>query len=482
MTDRAARLARSLKAYDIRGRVGADLDADLLFALGAGAARAMREVHGAERIVIGSDMRADSPGFARLAAAGARAAGADAVLLGLCSTDQLYFASGAWGVPGLMVTASHNPSEWNGVKICGPRATGLSLASGLGLIRDHALAAPALTEAEEQAAARLVPDAAAAQELAAGYAAAVRDLTGIGGIGAGLRVVADCGNGMAGKLLPEVFGAAAGQEPVAFDVDGLYTELDGTFPNHPANPLEPANLVDVQEAVVSQGADLGLAFDGDADRCFMIDESGRVASASAIGALVARREIARARDAGEERPVVLHNLITSRAVPEAVSAAGGTPVRTPVGHSVIKQLMAEHSAVFACEHSAHFYFRDFYGADTGMIAAGHVIAEIARTGRPLSALLADLDPYDSSGEINSEVADPDAALDRFRSRAESGVFGRGVVDELDGVTLTGDDFWCNVRRSNTEPLVRLNCETPDAARTAELAAAVLAIVRDDEPA
>jgi phosphomannomutase len=484
MTDRASRFRRVLKAYDFRGRIGADLDDDLIFAIGYGTARAMAELHGAERLVVGSDMRPDSPRFAALLAAGVNAAGGADVSVGLCSTDQLYFASGLWNLPGVMVTASHNPADWNGIKVCGPRAAGVDRDSGLELIRHHALSAPEapdVSACRPPAPGRLPePDREAAAELAAEYSHAVRRLSGVAGITRPLQVVIDCGNGMAGKLLPEVFGTAAGLPPVPFEVHGLYAELDGTFPNHPANPLDPANLVDVRREVLARGADLGLAFDGDADRCFFIDETGHAASASAIGALVAQREIDRARGQGEERPVVLHNLITSRAVPEAVRAAGGVPVRTPVGHSGIKRRMAEHSAVFACEHSAHFYFRDFYGADTGMLAACHVLAALAETQAPLSSLLAGLEPYSASGEINSTVADPDRALDRIRWAAESGILGPGRVDEFDGVMLTGDDFWCNVRKSNTEPLVRLNCETPSPESTRRLSEKVLAIVRAED--
>ncbi|WP_236865909.1 phosphomannomutase/phosphoglucomutase [Brevibacterium daeguense] len=474
------RFRRVLKAYDFRGRIGADLDEDLIFAIGFGTARAMAELHGAQRLLIGSDMRPDSPRFAALLAAGVSAAGGDPVVVGLCSTDQLYFASGLWDLPGLMVTASHNPADWNGIKVCGPRAGGIGRDSGLGLIRHHALSAP---EAPRAVADRLPePDGAASAELTAEYSRTVRRLTGVARVTRPLRVVVDCGNGMAGKLLSEVFGTAAGLPPVPFEVHGLYTELDGTFPNHPANPLDPANLLDVRREVLARGADLGLAFDGDADRCFFIDETGRAASASAVGALVAQREIGRARQQGEDRPVVLHNLITSRAVPEAVRAAGGRPVRTPVGHSGIKRLMAEHSAVFACEHSAHFYFRDFFGADTGMLAACHVIAALAETDASLGSLLAGFDPYSASGEINSAVADPDRALDRFRSAAESGLLGAGTVDDLDGVMFNGEDFWCNVRKSNTEPLVRLNCETGSPEGTRRLSEKVLAIVRAEDAA
>lgn len=480
MTSRAAQLLRAFKAYDIRGRIGLDLDDDILFAIGWATAQVMARLHGSSRLVIGCDMRPDSPRFAAALAAGIEEAGSEATLLGMTSTDQLYFASGHWDAPGLMVTASHNPADWNGIKICGPGAAGMSRESGLDEIRELALEAPARGSRQAPAA-----SGAAATELATAFAQRIRALTGLESIARPLRVVADCGNGMAGKLLPEVFGTAAGLLAAPVEVIGLYTELDGTFPNHEANPLDPANLRDVQAAVRAHDADLGLAFDGDADRCFFIDEHGAAISASAIGALVAVREIKRARvhegprggAAGEGVPVVLHNLITSRAVPEAIRAAGGKPVRTPVGHSRIKQLMREHSAVFACEHSAHYYFRDFYGADSGILAACHVLAALAETRQPISELSAAWNPYVASGEINSAVDDPAAALQRVRQAAAEGVFGECTVDELDGVMIEMPEAWCNVRSSNTEPLVRLNCETPSQERTDALVTTALELIR-----
>ncbi|WP_029089639.1 phosphomannomutase/phosphoglucomutase [Brevibacterium album] len=484
---RAARFDRVLGAYDLRGRIGADLDEDLLFSLGWGAAVHFREAAhgGAEEIVIGCDMRPDSPRFARAAAAGVRAAGLRARYVGMCSTDQLYFASGHWDMPGLMVTASHNPAGYNGVKVCGPGAAGVSREAGLGAIRDAALTAPDPAAQDSAAGAPSLPepDAERAAELARAFAERLRALTGLDALtaaecgGSRLTVVADAGNGMAGKLLGEVFGTDCGLEAVPLTVIGLYTELDGTFPNHPANPLVPENLADVRAAVLAHGADLGLAFDGDADRCFFIDGTGEVLSPSAVGALVAEREIARARAAGEETPVVLHNLITSRIVAETVEAAGGRAVRTPVGHSGIKRLMREHDGVFAAEHSAHFYFRDFYSADSGMLAACHLIAILTGTEASAAELVAARERYVASGEINSEVADPDAVLADFERRARAGEFGPGEVDVFDGVSLEGADFWANVRRSNTEPLVRFNCETTDPARTRSLTEAVLARVR-----
>ncbi|SMY12390.1 phosphomannomutase/phosphoglucomutase [Brevibacterium jeotgali] len=475
---RRARFDRVLGAYDLRGRIGHDLDDDLLYALGFGAARAFG-AQGATEVVIGCDMRPDSPRFAESAAAGVIAGGLRARFVGLCSTDQLYFASGLWDLPGLMVTASHNPADYNGVKVCGAGATGVSRDQGLGEVRDAAVDAP--RRAADHSA--VAVDDAAARELAAAFAQRLRDLTGLDRLRPvrPLTIVADAGNGMAGKLLGEVFGTDAGMPAVPFDVIGLYTELDGTFPNHPANPLEPENLLDVRDVVRAQGADLGLAFDGDADRCFFIDGAGDVLSPSAIGALVAEREIMRARDEGEVQPVVLHNLITSRIVAETVEASGGTAVRTPVGHSRIKQLMREHDAVFAAEHSAHFYFRDFYSADSGMLAACHVIALLARTEDSAQDLVARRERYVASGEINSTVTDPDAVLADFAARARTGEFGDGDVVEFDGVSLEGRDFWANVRKSNTEPLVRFNCETPTAERTRALTEAVLARVRSLTP-
>lgn len=487
---RSARFDRALGAYDLRGRIGDDLDDDLLFALGFGAARTFGDA-GAEEIVVGCDMRPDSPRFAEAAAAGVRAAGLRARFVGLCSTDQLYFASGHWDLPGLMVTASHNPADYNGVKVCGPGAAGVSRDHGLGDIRTAALDAPRREPADPQTDAdgarsansdphgAVTVDARAAEELAVEFATRLRRLTGLDRLEPvrPLTVVADAGNGMAGKLLGEVFGTDAGLPAVPFTLIGLYTELDGTFPNHPANPLEPANLVDLQAVVRARDADLGLAFDGDADRCFFVDGTGAVLSPSAVGALVAEREIARAQGAGETEPVVLHNLITSRIVAETVAEAGGRAVRTPVGHSGIKRLMREHDAVFAAEHSAHFYFRDFYSADSGILAACHVIAMLAGTEESAADLIAERERYVASGEINSTVTDPDAVLADFASRARSGEFGDGEVVTFDGVSLEGEDFWCNVRKSNTEPLVRFNCETPTAERTRALTDAVLTRIR-----
>ena len=457
---RTQSLEPAVGAYDIRGRIPDQLDDDVVFALGWATAGTMSELHGIAEVVIGHDMRPSSPGFAQAFAAGIESAGSSAVLLGLCSTDQLYFASGIFELPGAMITASHNPADYNGIKICGPLAAGVSLASGLGRIKELAPHAPAHSN----------PPAVGIAEEAAGdmrrrYVERIRSLTHVDEVSK-LTVVVDCGNGMAGKLLGEVFGTDSGFAAVPFDVIGLFTELDGTFPNHEANPLKPENLLDVSRAVIEHGADLGLAFDGDADRCFFIDELGQTMSPSAVGALVAEREIARAKAAGRSEPVVIHNLITSRSVPATITAAGGRAVRSKVGHSGIKTLMRSEQAVFACEHSAHFYFEEFYCADSGMLAACHLIAALAKTGEPASKLVADYDLYVQSGEINFAVADPDVVLTDFA--ASAGDFPANTLDELDGIGLQGVDWWVNLRKSNTEALVRLNVEASDSERMHEL--------------
>lgn len=456
---RRAALDAAVGAYDIRGRIPDQLDEDMLFGLGWATARTMAETHTSTEVVVGHDMRPSSPGFAHAFSAGIEAARSTAVLLGLCSTDQLYFASGIFDLPGAMITASHNPADYNGIKICGPQAAGVSLASGLGRVKELASQAPSIADASLRAPEfGITVDEAAAATMRRDYVERIRELTRIDGV-SGLTVVLDAGNGMAGRLLGEVFGTDAGFARVPFDVIGLFTELDGTFPNHEANPLKPENLVDISRAVVDNGADLGLAFDGDADRCFFIDESGATMSASAVGALVAEREIVRARAAGNAEPAVIHNLITSRSVPATITAAGGRALRSKVGHSGIKTLMRESGAVFACEHSAHFYFDEFYCADSGMLAACHLIAALAQSGEPASRLVSAYDLYDQSGEINFTVADPDAILADFADHA--GDFPASTLDDLDGIGLQGSDWWVNLRKSNTEPLVRLNVEASD---------------------
>ena len=460
-------LSQLVKAYDVRGVVPDQWDESLARAFGAAFVRVL----GASAVVVGHDMRPSSPSLSRAFADGAAANGADVVLIGLCSTDQLYYASGSMDLPGAMFTASHNPAQYNGIKLCRAGAAPVGQDTGLSEIRelveswctgaDGAVEVPA-------AEAGTVAGTLSERETLAGYAGYLRSLVDLTEIRP-LKVVVDAGNGMGGHTVPSVL------EGLPLDVVPMYFELDGTFPNHEANPLDPANLVDLQARVRAEGADIGLAFDGDADRCFVVDERGEPVSPSAITALVAEREIARAQAAGEERPTVIHNLITSWTVPQVVADAGAVAVRTRVGHSFIKQEMARTDAVFGGEHSAHYYFRDFWRADTGMLAALHVLAALGGQERPLSELCERYDRYAASGEINSTVADQAGRTEAVRT-----VYGAldGVsTDELDGLTIAGDDWWFNLRASNTEPLLRLNVEAKDPARMTELRDAVLAIVR-----
>ncbi|MBH0775778.1 phosphomannomutase/phosphoglucomutase [Nocardia bovistercoris] len=444
-----------IKAYDVRGVVGEQIDARFVGDVGASFARLMR-AEGASRVVIGHDMRDSSPELAAAFAAGVRDQGLDVTHIGLASTDQLYFASGKLGCPGAMFTASHNPARYNGIKLCRANALPVGQDTGLNTIKDELVSGvPAYDGAR---------GAADEVDLLADYARFLRELVELDDIRP-LTIAVDAGNGMGGHTVPEVLGVLSQVEVVP-----LYFELDGTFPNHEANPLDPANLVDLQKLVRESGADVGLAFDGDADRCFVVDERGEPVSPSAITALVAERELAK-----EPGAVVIHNLITSRAVPELVEELGGTPVRTRVGHSFIKQEMAATGAVFGGEHSAHYYFRDFWGADSGMLAALHVLAALGEKDRPVSELMSAYQKYAASGEINSTVADAAqrtaAVLEAFESRAVS-------VDRLDGVTVQlPDNAWFNLRASNTEPLLRLNVEARSQEEVDALVTEILSIVR-----
>ena len=450
-----ANLGAIFKSYDVRGLVPEQLDEQVAEATG----RAYVRVVGAETVVVGHDMRASSPGMAGAFADGATQAGADVILIGLASTDQLYFASGHLDHPGVMFTASHNPAEYNGIKMCRAGARPIGLETGLAEIRDLVAAGDSPVAARQGTISN--------HDVLEAYAAHLLTLAPVSG--RPLRVVIDAGNGMAGYTAPAVF-ARLGADKV--EVVPMYFELDGTFPNHEANPIDPANLVDLQRRVVAERADVGLAFDGDADRCFLVDERGRAVSPSTLTALIASRELTR-----EPGATVIHNLITSRAVPELVEELGGKPVRTRVGHSYIKAVMAETDAIFGGEHSGHFYFRDFWRADSGMLAALHALAALAESDRPLSALLADYERYVVSGEINSTVADQ-AAVTAEIAQAYA---GRSDVttDRLDGLTVTHPDWWFNVRPSNTEPLLRLNAEGRDQSTMTEVRDAVLTIIRSD---
>ncbi|MCW4352313.1 phosphomannomutase/phosphoglucomutase [Hoyosella sp. YIM 151337] len=443
-----------IKAYDVRGVVGEQIDAEFVRDIGGAFARLARE-EGAGRIVVGHDMRESSPGLVKAFAEGVQAQGLDVVDIGLASTDGLYFASGSLNCPGAMFTASHNPAKYNGIKLCRAGARPVGQASGLAQIAREVQAG--------------VPDyngargTVSSQNLLSEYAEFVRNLVDLTQMRR-LTVAVDAGNGMGGYTVPAVF------RELNVELKPLYFELDGSFPNHEANPLDPANLVDLQNFVRETGADIGLAFDGDADRCFVVDERGEPVSPSAVTALVAGRELAK-----EPGAAIIHNLITSRAVPEIVAERGGKAVRTRVGHSFIKQTMAETNAIFGGEHSAHYYFRDFWGADSGMLAALHMLSALGEQPRPLSELMAEYERYIASGEINSTVADAARRMEEvaaeFKERA-------AAVDWLDGLTIDlSDGSWFNLRASNTEPLVRLNVEARAKKRVDEITAEVLRIVR-----
>ena len=452
-------LASIVKAYDVRGVVPDQLDERVAEAVGA----AFVTVVGATEIVIGHDMRPSSPGLARAFAAGATGQGADVVLAGLGPTDMLYYASGALDLPGAMFTASHNPAKYNGIKMCRSGARPIGQETGLTEIRELA---QRILDGEPPTPAA-TPGTVTERDLLAEYAAHLRGLVDLSGIRP-LTVVVDAGNGMGGYSVPAVLGDAK-LPALPLDIVPMYFELDGTFPNHEANPLEPKNIVDLQARVREVGADLGIAFDGDADRCFVVDENGDPVSPSAITALVATRELAK-----EPGATIIHNCIVSHAVPEIVREHGGVPVRTRVGHSFIKAEMAKTGAVFGGEHSAHYYFKDFWFADTGMLAAMHVLAALGEQPGPLSDLTNHFVRYVASGEVNSTVDDQAGRL----AAVEEHYSGKAEIDHLDGLTVElSDGAWFNIRPSNTEPLLRLNVEAPTAERMAEVRDEALAIVR-----
>jgi phosphomannomutase len=455
------RLADFIKAYDVRGVVPEQLDEGVARAIGAAFAQVVVKPESASGVVVGHDMRPSSPSLSGAFAEGVASQGVDVTLIGLCSTDGLYYASGALDLPGAMFTASHNPAQYNGIKLCRAGARPVGQDSGLAEIRD--LAQWTLDRPDSVPTAEGAAGTISERDTLADYARFLRSLVDLSA-NRPLKVVVDAGNGMGGYTVPAVLGTAAGLDPLPLDVVPLYFELDGTFPNHEANPLEPENLRDLQKAVVEHNADIGLAFDGDADRCFVIDERGEPVSPSAITALVATREVA--KEVANGTPVgdirIVHNVITSHVVPEMIRESGAQPVRTRVGHSFIKAEMAKAGAVFGGEHSAHYYFRDFWFADTGMLAALHVLAALGEATVPLSELGAAYERYVASGEINSRVSDVPAATARVRDW--SNAHGPVELDELDGLTVTyqGEPmWWFNVRASNTEPLLRLNVEAAD---------------------
>ncbi|HTU04083.1 MAG TPA: phosphomannomutase/phosphoglucomutase, partial [Trebonia sp.] len=409
----------------------------------------------AKAIVTLHDMRTSSGPLADAIGRGAAAQGADVIRGGLGSTDMVYYASGSLDEPGAMVTASHNPARYNGIKLCRAGAKPVGIETGLAEIKAMVSSGVPAYDGE--------PGTVTDKDLLPGYAEYLKKLVDLSGIRP-LTVAVDAGNGMAGHTVPTVF------EGLPITLIPLFFELDGTFPNHEANPINPENMRDLQKTVKENHADIGLAFDGDADRCFVVDERGEIVSPSVIAGLVATRELAR-----EPGATVIHNLITSRAVPEIIAEHGGTPVRTRVGHSFIKAKMAETNAIFGGEHSGHFYFRDFWFADSGMLAALHVLAALGHDNRPLSEMLKDFSRYVDSGEINSEVADQAATTAKVRNAYSErpGV----TLDELDGLTVSGDNWWFNVRPSNTEPLLRLNVEAATQEQMAAIRDEVLGLIR-----
>jgi phosphomannomutase len=444
-------LDKIFKAYDVRGVVPDELDESVAEAVGAAFVR----LTGTKSIVTLHDMRPSSVPLAEALGRGAAAQGANVIHGGLGSTDMVYYASGSLDIPGAMITASHNPAKYNGIKLCKAGAKPVGIETGLAEIRQMVADGVPAYDGE--------PGTVSGRDLLPGYAEYLKKLVDISG-SRPLKVVVDAGNGMAGYTVPTVF------EGLPITTVPLYFELDGSFPNHEANPIEPKNLRDLQKAVREHQADIGLAFDGDADRCFVVDERGEIVDPSVLTALIATRELAR-----EPGATVIHNLITSRAVPEIIGEHGGTPVRTRVGHSFIKAKMAETEATFGGEHSGHFYFRDFWFADSGMLAALHTLAALGHDDRPLSAILAEFSRYAASGEINSEVIDQAATTQRVKDvyASQPGV----TTDELDGLTVLGDTWWFNLRPSNTEPLLRLNVEAADEVEMAAIRDEVLGLVR-----
>ena len=442
-------LSALIKAYDIRGVIPEQWDSKLSREVGIAFVEVLKiraSDGGAGRIVVGHDMRPTGPDLVVAFIDGVTSAGVDVVNIGLCSTDGLYFASGRLDIPGAMFTASHNPAEYNGIKLCRAGAAPVGQDSGLSQIRE-------LLESEKLPEYEGTAGTATAQDMLADYAQYLRELVPLEN-SRKLKVVIDTGNGMGGFTVPAVLGGEI-FDALPLEIDPMYFELDGTFPNHEANPIDPENLRDLQKRVLEVGADIGLAFDGDADRCFVVDEKGGIVDPSTLTALIATRELAKAPGS-----TIIHNLITSRAVPEIVLEHGGNPVRTRVGHSFIKATMAESNAIFGGEHSGHFYFRDFWKADSGMLAAMHVLAALGESpeSTTLSELLTPYLRYAMSGEINTKVSDAKAVVAKIKTEFAERTID---IDDLDGLTVSLDSGWFNVRSSNTEPLLRLNVEAPN---------------------
>ena len=446
--------AHIFKAYDIRGLVDVEIDVDFAFATGVAFARFLQIEREPGTIVIGEDMRPSSPLLADAFSAGATSLGMDVIRIGLASTDMLYFASGKLGLPGAMFTASHNPAEYNGIKLCFSSARPIGKESGLvtieKFVREGSPLALGGIGVEKQ------------RNMLEEYVDHLLTLVDIKNIRP-LKIIVDAGNGMAGHTAPAIFAR------LNCEVIPMYFELDGTFPNHEANPLDETTLTDLKKAMIDQKADLGLAFDGDADRCFLVDERGVAVNPSALTSLIAHRELIKRPGSS-----IIYNLISSRAVQEVIDENGGVGLRSRVGHSYIKKMMAESGAIFGGEHSGHFYFKEFWRADSGALAALHAIAALGESDTTMSALLAPYNRYVISGEINSKVVDTRAATESVEKSYSS---DQVTIDHLDGLTVNGDTWWFNLRPSNTEPLLRLNVEASTQAQMETVRDAVLSLIR-----
>jgi phosphomannomutase len=444
------------KAYDIRGLVDVEIDADFAFATGLAFARFLQIAREPGTIVIGEDMRPSSPMLADAFSAGVTSQGMDVIRIGLASTDMLYFASGKLDLPGAMFTASHNPAEYNGIKLCLSSARPIGKESGLvtieNFVREGSPIAIRSVGVEKQ------------RNMLDEYVDHLLTLVDVKNIRP-LKIIVDAGNGMAGHTAPAIFAR------LNCEVIPMYFELDGTFPNHEANPLDESTLTDLKQAMRDQNADLGLAFDGDADRCFLVDERGVAVNPSALTSLIAHRELIK-----NPRSSIIYNLISSRTVQEVIDENGGVGLRSRVGHSYIKQMMADSGAIFGGEHSGHFYFKEFWRADSGALAALHAIAALGESDTTMSALLAPYNRYIISGEINSKVADIKAATELVEKSYSS---GQVTLDHLDGLTVTGDTWWFNLRPSNTEPVLRLNVEASTQAQMEIVRDAVLSLIRGE---
>ena len=447
--------ASIFKAYDIRGLVDDEITPEFTFATGAAFARFLKAEREPGTVVIGEDMRPSSPELADAFSAGVTSQGLDVIRIGLASTDMLYFAAGKLNLPGAMFTASHNPAAYNGIKMCLSGARPIGKESGLLTIEKFVNEGSPIPLSQVGVERR--------QEMLDDYVSHLLDLVNLSSIHP-LKIVIDAGNGMAGHTAPAVFAR------LNAEVIEMYYELDGSFPNHEANPIDPENLRDLQAAVKKNQADIGLAFDGDADRCFLVDEKGDLVNPSALTALIATRELVKYPGS-----TIIYNLISSKSVREIVEENGGTAVRSRVGHSYIKKLMAETGAVFGGEHSGHFYFRDFWRADSGMLAALYAIAALGESDTPLSQLFAPFNRYISSGEVNSTVSDAVASTKKIEEHY--GALAGVELDHLDGLTVTGDTWWFNLRASNTEPLLRLNVEATTAQEMESIRDAVLNTIR-----